>query len=209
MHSELVSLFSTLQYTHSKLLSRYLSLHTLIVYAKFCINVVINLFLQYFTNMYFFTTVPGSSINSWDSWFIFNLRKINTCYHTNTICAQKWTVIVGDNFMYILSNAYLEYWLSSEYAWKKGWVSLYRNSRILVNVHTWASVFLRHLSSMSCMVPSWAHTDSGSFPILGHHARSHAPKEEVIYSPNDSRSHFIQRLFPPTVPCQGILDILI
>jgi hypothetical protein len=28
-----------------------------------------------------FTTVPGSSINSWDSWFIFNLRKINTCYY--------------------------------------------------------------------------------------------------------------------------------
>jgi hypothetical protein len=27
-----------------------------------------------------FATVPGSSINSWDSWFIFNLRKINACY---------------------------------------------------------------------------------------------------------------------------------
>jgi hypothetical protein len=27
-----------------------------------------------------FATVPESSINSWVSWFIFNLRKINTCY---------------------------------------------------------------------------------------------------------------------------------
>jgi hypothetical protein len=31
-----------------------------------------------------FATVPGSSVNSWDSWFIFNLRKINTCYYTDT-----------------------------------------------------------------------------------------------------------------------------
>ncbi len=30
-----------------------------------------------------FATVPDSSINSWDSWFIFNLQKINTCYYTN------------------------------------------------------------------------------------------------------------------------------
>jgi hypothetical protein len=30
-----------------------------------------------------FAKVPESSINSWDSWFIFNLWKINTCYYTN------------------------------------------------------------------------------------------------------------------------------
>jgi hypothetical protein len=28
-----------------------------------------------------FATVLGSSKNSWDSWFIFNLRKKNTCYN--------------------------------------------------------------------------------------------------------------------------------
>jgi hypothetical protein len=33
-----------------------------------------------------FATVPESSINSWDSWFIFNLRKINTCCYTDTTC---------------------------------------------------------------------------------------------------------------------------
>jgi hypothetical protein len=27
---------------------------------------------------YLFATVPDSSINSWESWFIFNLRKMNT-----------------------------------------------------------------------------------------------------------------------------------
>jgi hypothetical protein len=28
--------------------------------------------------LYVFATVPDSRINSWESWFIFNLRKINT-----------------------------------------------------------------------------------------------------------------------------------
>jgi hypothetical protein len=36
-----------------------------------------------------FTTVPGSSINSWDSWFIFNLRKINTCYCMTYLIHEK------------------------------------------------------------------------------------------------------------------------
>jgi hypothetical protein len=34
-----------------------------------------------YSTVLLFGTVPGSSINSWDSWFIFNLRKINTCYY--------------------------------------------------------------------------------------------------------------------------------
>jgi hypothetical protein len=37
----------------------------------------------YFPRAPLFATVPESSINSWNSWFIFNLRKINTCYYTN------------------------------------------------------------------------------------------------------------------------------
>ncbi len=32
-------------------------------------------------------TVPGSSVNSWDSWFIFNLRKKDTRYYADTACA--------------------------------------------------------------------------------------------------------------------------
>ncbi len=55
-----------------------------------------------------FVKVPGSSINSWDIWFIFNLRKINTCYYTSTVHAQKRTVTVGNNSMYILNNVSFE-----------------------------------------------------------------------------------------------------
>ncbi len=36
-----------------------------------------------------FAPVLGSSVNSWDSCFIFNLRKINTCYYTDTACARE------------------------------------------------------------------------------------------------------------------------
>jgi hypothetical protein len=42
------------------------------------------------------------------------------------------------------------------------------------NVHTWAMFFLRHLANMSCMVPFWASTGSGSVPIWGARVRSHA-----------------------------------
>ncbi len=60
------------------------------------------------SNYVLFVTVPGSSVNSWDSWFIFNLRKINTCYYTVTIHARlvhkKGTTIndvgEGDTYMY-------------------------------------------------------------------------------------------------------------
>jgi hypothetical protein len=62
--------------------------------------------------------------------------------------------------------------------------------------------FLRHLTNMSFMVPFWASTGSGSVPIWGGpHPKPHHP-EEVVYSLNDSCSHFTQRLFPPKVPQQ-------
>ncbi len=69
-------------------------------------------------------------------------------------------------------------------------------------VHTWASFFLRHLVNMSFMVPFWASTDSGSVPISGSPCPKPCCPEEVVYSPNDSCSHFTQRLFPPSVPWQ-------
>ncbi len=78
-----------------------------------------------------FAAVPGSSINSWDSWFIFNLRKINTCYYT-------------DN----------SYWSWRVHTWQSC-VSHCRQHACIENVHTWASVFLRHLASTSFMVPFW------------------------------------------------------
>ncbi len=96
-----------------------------------------------------FATVPGSSINSWDSWFIFNLRKINTCYCTDTLTHGKQTMIIGHR-EYICS--------------KSADISVWTNT--LNNVHTWTSVFLRHLASTSFMVPFWPYTELGCVPIL-------------------------------------------
>jgi hypothetical protein len=60
-------------------------------------------------------TVPGSSINSWDSWFIFNLRKITPVIIWTQLERKKQTAFVGDKYMHILNNVYLEYWLSGEH----------------------------------------------------------------------------------------------
>ncbi len=76
---------------------------------------------------------------------------------------------------------------------------LFTISTWLSNVHTWAIFFLWHLTNMSCMVPFWASTDSGSVPIWGPRLKPCRP-EEVVYILNDSCSHFTQRLFPPRVP---------
>jgi hypothetical protein len=44
-------------------------------------------------------------------------------------------------------------------------VSRYRQHACIDSVHTWASVFLRHLASTSFMVPFWPYTISSSVPI--------------------------------------------
>ncbi len=82
------------------------------------------------------------------------------------------------------------------------WNSSLQLAHNLSNIHTWAMFFLRHLANMSFMVPFWASTNSGSVPIWGApHLKPRHP-EEVVYSLNDSCSHFTQRLFPPKVPQQ-------
>jgi hypothetical protein len=82
-------------------------------------------------------------------------------------------------------------------------------AHVLNNVHTWASVFLRHLASTSFMVPFWAYTvlTPALSPFRGARVRSRACPEEVVYSLNDSCSDFTQRLFPPNVPHQHIMYI--
>jgi hypothetical protein len=37
-----------------------------------------------------FATVPVSSINSWDSWFILTCEKINTCYYTHNFTTYSY-----------------------------------------------------------------------------------------------------------------------
>ncbi len=96
-----------------------------------------------------FATVPGSSINSWDSWFIFNLWKINTCYYTDITCAQQ-AVIIGDRYMYILSNK--SWMLAFQWVCLKNQVSLYIDAHILINVHTW----LQSSWGISRARPAWS-----------------------------------------------------
>jgi hypothetical protein len=53
--------------------------------------------------------VPDSSINSWDSWFIFNLRKINTNQYyeldsldaVNCSTIREYTILQDDKFIII------------------------------------------------------------------------------------------------------------
>ncbi len=45
---------------------------------------------------FLFATVPESSINAWDSWLIFNLRKINTCYNTVTKNLYMQRTVIDD-----------------------------------------------------------------------------------------------------------------
>ncbi len=66
-------------------------------------------------------------------------------------------------------------------------------STLFDNVHTWAISFLRHLAIMSGMVPFWASTDSVFVPNWGLRPKPRCP-EEVVYTPNDSCSHFTQSL---------------
>ncbi len=71
----------------------------------------------------------------------------------------------------------------------------------LSNVHTWDMFFFRHLANISFMVPFWASIYSGFVPIWGPHRKPRCP-EKIVYSPNDSFSHFSERIFPPNVPQQ-------
>jgi hypothetical protein len=146
-----------------------------------------------------FATVLGSSINSWDS------RKINTCYYTDNR-KRQWLSVVK-RYMYIHRPTYiLNVSLPANTLMAGLRTSLYNNAHVLNNVHTWASVFLRPLVSMSFMVPFWAPALS---PFRGACIRSHVCPEEVVYSLNDSCSHFTRHLFPPNVLHQRIVNILL
>jgi hypothetical protein len=68
-----------------------------------------------------FTTVPDSSINSWESWFIFNLRKINTNQY------YKSDFLDAGN-----CNTLREHMILQD------------DKCILITVHTWTAVFLKH-----------------------------------------------------------------
>jgi hypothetical protein len=130
-----------------------------------------------------------------------------TSYYTDTR-RRQWLLVVK-RCMYIHQTMYiLNINLPASTLVAGLRTSLYNNAHVLNNVHTWALVFLRHLASMPFMVPFWAYTDSGSVPISRSPCYNACP-EEIVYSLNDSCSHFTQRLFPPNVPHQHIVNILL
>ncbi len=63
----------------------------------------------------------------------------------------------------------------------------------------------------SRICPAWSPSEHqltlALSPIWGPRPKPRRP-EEVVYSPNDSCSHFIQRLFPPKPPQQHMCTIL-
>ncbi len=148
-----------------------------------------------------FATVPGSSLNSWDSWFIFNLRKINTCYYTDTACARE---VVSDRWWQNTCT----YWTT--YVLNVGLPAsmIEKRLRYLFTImHVYWILYILGLRSSwgtSRARPAWSLSGHiltlALSPFRGTHSRSCAPPEEVVYSLNDSCSHFTQRLFPPTVP---------
>jgi hypothetical protein len=72
---------------------------------------------------------------------------------------------------------------------------------------TWAMFILGLFSSWGTLriCPAWSPTEHQLTPTLspiwGPRPKPHRP-EEVVYIPNDSYSHFTQRLFPPKLPWQ-------
>jgi hypothetical protein len=95
---------------------------------------------------------------------------------------------------------------------QQGWYLTVNSSLILIrylsNVHTWA------VSSCgtSQICPAWSPSEHQLTPALspfwGPRPKPRCP-EEVVYSPNDSCSHFTQRLFPPKLPQRHTCTIFI
>ncbi len=160
-----------------------------------------------------FATVPGWSINSWDSWFIFNLRKINTCYYTDTTCTwegnsdywwREGTYTYMHRTMYIWNASLATSMLVSGQKHLFTIMHMYWVMYILGLRSSWGTLRVRPWWS-----PSGHILTPALSPFRGAPVRSHACPEEVVYSLNDSCSHFTQRLFPPNVPHQCIVNILL
>ncbi len=81
-----------------------------------------------------FVTVLNSRINSWETWFIFNLRKININQHCNSVMIIQRTY-------YKNSRHFPSYEKTYSYNF----------------VHTWTAFFLEHLPNASFMasIPAW------------------------------------------------------
>jgi hypothetical protein len=137
-----------------------------------------------------YATVPDSSINSWDSWFIFNLRKNKhlllyeqfrrTYIHRERIKDWLWLSNWSLHYNVTTVLSYASIWLIHDNEDGFSCKFLSEFAHYLGNVHTWAISFLRHLANVSSMVPFWASTDSGFVPNLGPRLRSHAVRRRLF-----------------------------
>ncbi len=83
---------------------------------------------QHWCRWELFATMPDSRINSWESWFIFNLRKINT---------NQYYLFRLPGFRN--SSMICEYMILQD------------DKCIIFTVHNWTAVFLKPLANMSFM----------------------------------------------------------
>ncbi len=135
-----------------------------------------------------FATVPGSSINSWDSWFIFNLQKINTCYYTTyyTTKRQEDTLLLQESLRIhwqcnpcgFLDVNFLSNTCSM---WSISWDSSLRSTR------DWTMYILGLCSSCgtSRICPAWSPSEHLLSPALspfGARVRSHAVRRRLFIS---------------------------
>jgi hypothetical protein len=97
--------------------------------------------------LYMFTTVLNSRINSWETWFIFYLQKININQHCNSIHGCGIIMIHTENILRKLMA-----------------ISITRESYSYNFVHTWTAFFLEHLTNMSFMasIQAWIEPPVGS-----------------------------------------------
>jgi hypothetical protein len=117
---------------------------------------------------------------------------------------------IGNNSMYILNNVYLERWFSNKHiSWKEVWIFLCKHTSIDLCTYLGFGFLEAPREHVLHGPPSGTILTPSLSPFRGTQARSHAPPEEVVYSINNSCSHFTQCLFPPTVPCKHILAILL
>ncbi len=84
--------------------------------------------------------MPDSSINSWESWFIFNLRKINANWYYKSVS------LIVRNHKHITEH-----------------MTWHENEHIIITVHTWKANFLKYLANTPFMASfqAWTEPHSG------------------------------------------------
>ncbi len=157
--------------------------------------------------------MQDSSKNSWDSWFIFNLRKnkhLLLCEQFRRTYIHRERKNQETDCGLVTGRCITMYPLcfrTHQFDWYMK-IRMVLAASFSLNLHiTWA-MYLLGLSpswGTSRMCPAWSLSEHqltpALSPIWAPRPKQRRP-EEVVYIPNDSCSHFTQRLFPPKLPQQ-------